>query len=76
MRLDRGIWAAWLLTLLGGVAVIGGTLTIVLGPCNDGGPCSRSTIEVATWVATAGVVLAGTGVLAGTALTITHWRRR
>lgn len=79
MRSTREIWAAWLVTLLGGLAVLAGALVLLTDPCRAAvveGHCrSPVTRQVAVWIATGGGVAAATGVLAGLVLTVHNWRR-
>lgn len=78
MRPTRDIWAVWLLTLLGGLAVLGAATVLITDPCTSSGVAqacrSAQSRQIAGWVAAGGGVAATTGVLAGVVLTVLRWR--
>ena len=70
MRPSRPIWVAWTLALVGGLAVIVAAIMVLNDPCVEGGPCTSTTVHVATALAVGGTAIAVTGGLAATYLTV------
>ena len=70
MRPSRPIWAAWTLALVGGLAVIAAAIMALNDPCVDGGPCTSTAVQVASGLAVVGTVVAVTGGLLATYLTV------
>lgn len=70
MRPSRPIWAAWSLALVGGLAVLVAAGLVLNDPCVEGGPCTSTTVSVATALAVAGTAVAVAGGLVATYLTV------
>ncbi len=66
----RGVWAAWGLALLGGIAVLAAAIGVLTDPCTDGGPCSATRLGWITPLTVTGTVLAVGGAVVATALTV------
>jgi hypothetical protein len=70
MRPTRAIWTAWGLALAGGLAVLIAAALVLNDPCVEGGPCTSTTVTIATGLAVGGTAVAVTGGLVATYLTI------
>jgi hypothetical protein len=70
MRPTKGIWTAWGLAFVGGLAVLAAAIVVLNDPCVDGGPCTSTRVTVATGLAVAGTAVAVTGGLVATYLTV------
>lgn len=65
MRPSRAIWAAWVLAVMGGLAVLVAAGLVLNDPCAGGTPCASTSVPVATVLALTGtVVAAGAGAVA------------
>ena len=70
MRPNKAIWTAWALAFVGGLAVLLAAILVLGDPCVEGGPCTSTTVTVATGLAVAGTCVAVTGGLIATYLTV------
>lgn len=70
MRPTKAIWTAWALALVGGLAVIIAAVLVLGDPCVEGGPCTSTTVTIATGLAVGGTAVAVTGGLVATYLTV------
>jgi hypothetical protein len=82
-RPTRGVWLAWGLALLGGLAVLSGVVVALLDPClQDGRSLSSDscvgtmTPTLVTGLALGGTVVAIVGGLSATVLTLRRPRAR
>jgi hypothetical protein len=75
----RGIWLAWGLALVGGVAVLAAALLVgrvdLAAACGPGSACTRALSPLSTTLALGGTAAAITGGTAATLLTVRRFGR-
>ena len=70
MRPRPALWIAWLLALVGGLAVLAAAALLLADPCAEGGPCVAGRPQAATYLAVGGTGLAVAGGATATWLTL------
>jgi hypothetical protein len=81
-RAGTGLWVAWGLAFVGGVAVLAAAVLVLSDPCTEAGSrlatsaCAGSPSPLASTLALGGTAVAVLGGLTATLLTVRRWSRR